>query len=247
MDRLTQHLLLILLGGVTLRVGLTDAYLAYVQPAFRIPLLLAAVVLLALGLLGAWRERPRPARAEADGIDEATADDGHAHHAPRVAWLLLAPVAVLVLVAPPALGSFTASRQAQPVAAPAEPPSLGIGADDPGKDYRTMELTNYRLWALADDTSALEDRRVRMIGFVTPRSGGGWYLTRIQISCCAADAVAYTVVVDGDQGNLAADQWVSVTGTHAPAQPHPEGGYPEAVIRPDTVIPIEPPANTYGG
>ena len=246
MDRLTQHLLLIVLGGFTLRVALTDAYLAYVQPAFRIPLLIAAVVLLVLGLVGAWRERPRPTNPPGPEPEEHHTGDDHGHHAPRVAWLLLLPVAVLVLVAPPALGAFTAARQAQPAAAPAEPPSPGIGPNDPGEDYRTMPLTNYRLWALSDDTSALEDRRVRLHGFVTPRIGGGWYLTRIQISCCAADAVAYTVGVDGDRGDLAADQWVLVTGTHAPAQPHPEGGYAEAVIRPDTIIPTDPPANTYG-
>ena len=72
-------------------------------------------------------------------------DHGHDHdhdhgHGPRVAWLLLAPVAVLLLVAPPALGSFTAARQNQQLVAEA-PVAAGPRADDPGEDRQTLPLT----------------------------------------------------------------------------------------------------------
>ncbi|SNR83386.1 TIGR03943 family putative permease subunit [Blastococcus mobilis] len=242
MDRLTQYLVLLLLGGVTLSVALGDAHLAYVQPGFRPLLLLASVVLLALGLIGVVRERSRP-------HSEAAAAGGHdhGHAAPRVAWLLLLPVAVVLLVAPPALGPFTADRQAQQVVVPEDHQALGIGANDPGEDHRTMTLLNYSLHALAADTRALHGRLVRLTGFVTPREGGGWYVSRIGINCCAADAVAFTVAVDGEQGDLVADQWVEVIGSWAPPRPHPRSGYPEAVITPRSVIPIEAPANTYQG
>jgi len=241
-DRLTQLAVLLLLGGVTLAVALGDAHLAYVQPGFRPLLLLAAAVLLLLGLIGVVRARSRP-----DVEAGAGGGHDHAHVAPRVAWLLLLPVAVLLLVAPPALGSFTAARQAQQVQAPVEPPVGGMGPNDPGEQHRTMALLDYSLHALAADTSALDGRIVRLTGFVTPREGGGWYVSRIGIKCCAADAVAFTVVVDAPQGDLAADQWVEVIGSWAPPQPHPSGGYPEAVITPRSVTPIEAPANTYQG
>jgi uncharacterized repeat protein (TIGR03943 family) len=240
-DRLTQYAVLLLLGGVTLAVALGDAHLAYVQPGFRPLLLLAAAVLLLLGLIGVVRARSRPdAEAGGGGHD-------HGHAAPHVAWLLLLPVAVVLLVAPPALGSFTAARQAQQIEVAPEPPVGGIGPDDPGEDHRTMTLFDYSLHALAGNTSALEDRLVRLTGFVTPRDGGGWYVSRIAISCCAADAVAFTVVVDAPQGDLVADQWVEVVGSWVPPQPHPSGGYPEAVVSPRTVTTIDAPASTYEG
>jgi uncharacterized repeat protein (TIGR03943 family) len=240
-DRLTAALVLLLLGGVTLRVALTDAHLAYVQGGFRPFLVAAAVVLLVLGVAGVVRERPGRARDDCS-------DDGHGHeheHGPRVAWLVLAPVAVLLLVAPPALGSFTAARQPQQVVA-AQPVAVGIGPDDPGRDFRTLPLSAYAIRALAEDTGALEGRRVRLTGFVTPREGGGWYVSRIAIQCCAADAVALTVVVEGPQGDLAADQWVEVVGTWAPPVTHPSRGWPEPVLAPDTVTPIDPPIDPYG-
>ncbi len=237
MDRLTSSLLLVLLGGVTLRVSLTDAHLAYVQGGFRPFLVAAAVVLLVLGVAGVVRARPGRSAPPAD-------DHDHGHGGPRVVWLLAAPVAVLLLVAPPALGSFTAGRQPQQVVAE-EPVAVGLGPDDPGQDHRTLPLSAYAIRALADDTSAFEGRQVRLTGFVTPREGGGWYVSRIQIQCCAADAVAFTVVVDGPQGGLAADRWVDVVGTWAPPVPHPTRGWPEPVISPVTVTPVDPPADTY--
>ncbi|MGY1814562.1 TIGR03943 family putative permease subunit [Blastococcus sp. SYSU D00820] len=237
---MTQHAVLLLLGAYVLQVGLTDAHLAYVQGGFRPFLLIAAVVLLAVGLLGIVRSWRR-SRARADEHD-------HGHGAPRVAWLLVLPALVLALVAPPALGSFTVARQTQ--AAPPEPESAPVaylGENDPGEDHRTLPLNNYRLRALAEDTSVLEGRLVRLTGFVSPRDGGGWYVSRIAISCCAADALGITVVVDGDRGDLPPDQWVEVIGRYAPPQPHPVAGYPEAVIEPVSVTRIDPPADTYEG
>ena len=247
MDRLTSSLLLVLLGGVTLRVALTDAHLAYVQGGFRPFLVAAAVVLLVLGVAGVVRARPGRAAPPADEhVDDDGHDHGHdhGHGVPRVVWLLVAPVAVLLLVAPPALGSFTAGRQPQQVVAE-EPVAVGLGPDDPGQEYKTLPLSAYAIRALADDTSAFEGRQVRLTGFVTPREGGGWYVSRIQIQCCAADAVAFTVVVDGPQGDLAADQWVDVVGTWAPPVPHPTRGWPEPVISPVALTPVDPPADTY--
>ncbi|SDP33186.1 TIGR03943 family protein [Klenkia soli] len=228
MNRLTQHLLLVLLGGVTLRVALGQGYLAYVQAGFRPLLVAAGAAVLAVGVLGVLRGRP--------GTTE--------HPGPRVAWLLVAPVAVLLVVAPGPLGAFTAQRQAAPVSAPATEVPLGIGADDPGADHRTMTLSGYAIRTQQTDTSPLEGRTIRLVGFLSPREGGGWYLARIRIACCAADATAVQVVLDGDVHGTA-DQWVEVVGRYAPSSPHPGLGYPEPTLTPDTVTPVPAPADGY--
>jgi uncharacterized repeat protein (TIGR03943 family) len=240
---MTQHAVLLLLGAYVLSVAVTDAHLAYVQGGFQPVLLLAAVVLLAvalLGLLRSWRRARRAVETHEPAVVE--------HHAPPASWLLLLPTAVLALVAPPALGAFTVSRQTQPAELPAETtPVADLGPNDPGRAHRTLGLQEYRVLALAADTSALEDRAVRLTGFVTPREGGGWYVSRVAIACCAADAVGVTVVVDDAQGDLTPDQWVEVIGTWAPPERHPSADYREAVIEPESVRRIHPPADTYEG
>lgn len=252
MERLTQHLLLVLLGGTTLRVALTDLHLAYVQAGFRPLLVFAGGILLLLGVTGAVRDWPRSLPDEDDepaGDEEATGHAHHGHGPPRIAWLLVLPVAVLLLVAPPALGAYTAERQSQAIVLPetAQSSALRLGPDDQGTDHRTMTLLDYALYALHDDTSALRGRSIRLQGFVLPRDDGGWSIARIRISCCAADAVPVTVVVDGDRGLLQADQWVEVIGTWGAPVPHPDGGYPEPVIVPRLVTPIDAPASPYEG
>jgi uncharacterized repeat protein (TIGR03943 family) len=251
-ERLTQNLLLVLLGGITLRVALTDAHLAYVQAGFRPLLVGAGAVLLLLGAVGAVRDWPLrlPDEDESDGDEGRHHDHGHdhaTHGPPRIAWLLVLPVAVLLLVAPPALGAYTAERQAQPVVVPqADPGSYWrLGPDDEGTDYRSMTLLEYSMYALGGGDEALRGRSVRLTGFVLPRGDGTWSIARIRISCCAADAVPVTVVVDGDRGNLRADQWVQIVGTWGPASTHPSGGYPEPVIVPREVRVIDAPTSPY--
>ncbi|MEI4271797.1 TIGR03943 family protein [Klenkia sp. LSe6-5] len=265
MSRTVQHLVLLLLGAVTLSVSLGQDYLSYVKGGYRPVLVVAGalVVLLALhGLLRGSSERvyhrlggllydsarsraPQPRRGGRDEHD-------HQHeHAPRVAWLLLAPVAVLLVVAPSALGAFTAARQAAP--APVAETALaqvatnvtGLGPDDEGRPYRTMALMAYAIWSRGNP-DAFEGRQVRLEGFLTPRAGGGWYVSRILISCCAADAIPVSVVLDGPATeDWQADQWVEVIGHWAPPQLHPTGGYPEAVITVDEVTPTDRPADSY--
>lgn len=110
MKRSLQVLLLLLAGAGLLHIALfSDLYLRYVQPALHIPLIASGVLLVLLGLIGAARDgfpfsRPEPEH-------HADADHGHDHSkGPRVAWLLYVPALSLLFFAPPALGSYTASR-----------------------------------------------------------------------------------------------------------------------------------------
>lgn len=78
---------------------------------------------------------------------------------------------------------------------------------------------------------------------MTPRQEGGWYLTRMTLVCCAADARATKIVVRGVAAPPA-DAWVSVTGRHAPsADADPEKAL--AVLTADSVTPVPAPAETY--
>lgn len=238
MERLIAHLLLVLLGGTVLQVSLSDAHLAYVQPGFRPLLVAGGAVLLVLGAVGLVVDRPRASPA-----GDAVAG-GH-QHVPWSSWLLVLPVAVLLLVAPPALGVFTVERQSQPLAAAGgdQAPAAAPAVDADG--VRALSVLEYGMWALADDPSYVSQGPVRLQGFVVPRDEDGWYLSRIRIGCCAADAVPISVVVEGPREDVGAGEWVEVEGVWAPPVAHPDAGYPEPVIRARSITPIEPPTSPY--
>ncbi|MGY1836238.1 hypothetical protein ACI79P_14110 [Blastococcus sp. SYSU DS0510] len=108
-----------------------------------------------------------------------------------------------------------------------------------------MSLLEYGVHALAEDAPALSGRTVRLHGFVLPRDGGGRYLARIRIGCCAADAVPVAVVLSGGPEDLAEGEWVEVVGRWAPPRENAGGGYPEPVVAARSVVRIEAPATPY--
>ncbi len=97
--------------------------------------------------------------------------------------------------------------------------------------------------ALWDTARPLTGRRVKLLGFATPKSGGGWYVTRLVISCCAADALAYKVEVRG-AGAPPSGSWVEVTGVWQP-DGQPTG--PDAVpaLTAAQVVPVPQPRDPY--
>lgn len=207
-SREVQSVVLLLLGGAVLRISLTDVHLRYVQEWMLPALVAAGLVLVLLGLAAAWYDglverRPRTADA---GV---AASHGHDHAGgPRVAWLLLTPVLAIFLVAPPALGSYAAERDSGGVT---DPGDTGYPPLPPGEPVETTIL-DYSTRAVWDEGRTLEGRTVRLTGFVSPREQGGWFLTRIALSCCAADGRAFKVeVVDGPDAPPV-DTWVEVTG-----------------------------------
>ncbi|MER6920628.1 TIGR03943 family protein, partial [Streptomyces spiralis] len=137
---------------------------------------------------------------------------GHDHGSvPRVAWLLLLPALSLLFYAPPALGAYTASREA-PRAVDRQSHFDPLPATSP----LPMTLTDFTRRVQQDREQAIRGRTVLLTGFVTPEKGRDtWYLTRIILSCCAADAQSVKVRIYGTPAP-AADTWVSVTGTWHP-------------------------------
>ncbi|MEV4180792.1 TIGR03943 family protein [Streptosporangium canum] len=220
---MTQNLVLIMLGCAVLRISaFSTTYLNYVKPGFRPFLIGAGAVLMILGVAGliqAWRPGKGSPDAEAHGHD-------HAHGGPRVAWLMCLPVFAIFMIAPPALGSFAAARSETP---PPRDQALTAFTPLSGDGPVDMPIGEFIGRAWDDDSRSLTGRAVRLTGFVVPsKKKGQWYVTRMQIACCAADAFPLKVAVKGIQAPPP-DTWVEVTGTWIPQT---FGKMPNGVVYP---------------
>jgi uncharacterized repeat protein (TIGR03943 family) len=212
--------LLVLVGGAVLRISVGDVYLRYVKESLRPWLLASGAILVLLGLLtllDVWRSsRAEAADAPAEAATDAQDHDhahGHDHAAPRAAWLLLLPVLAIFLVAPPALGAYSAERETAVVTAPAD--DSGVEPLPPG-DPVDLLLSDYASRAIWDDGRSLAGRTVALTGFVSAAPDGGWYLTRLSLSCCAADAIATKITVKDAPYAPPSNTWVTVTGEWIP-------------------------------
>jgi uncharacterized repeat protein (TIGR03943 family) len=210
-DRRSQAAVLFLVGAMALYLGASDAALAYVKAGLQPLLLTSGVVLVGLAVVAVLRDRHNR--------------DHHQPHGPRVAWLLALPPLALVLIAPPALGAFAASRQTlrpPPTSQSVTTDQATAGVDDalfpplvPPGDGAAVPLTLAEY--LARDYEAphtLAGVRIRLVGFATPQQPGrdGYMLTRFAINCCAADATAVKVAIHGDPVSRAPDTWLEVEG-----------------------------------
>ncbi|CAL9511240.1 hypothetical protein SUDANB145_03622 [Streptomyces sp. enrichment culture] len=265
MRRYGPAVLLALTGAAVLRISLfSELYLRYVQEGLRPYLILSGAVLVLLAAVSVCARRPRGEAPDDDGHGPAHDDDGPAHddghaHAhdddghghshshgaagPRVAWLLTLPALALLLFPPPALGTYSAEREA------AQRAAQGVGTFPalPSADPVELTLAEFSSRAIYDSGRSLKGRTVRLTGFVTRDDDGTWYVTRLLVTCCAADATTSKVEVRGDAAADAPDDgaWVTVTGTW-----HPEGtlGSEEAwppVVDAAQVRRVTQPANPY--
>ncbi|MEU9875205.1 TIGR03943 family putative permease subunit [Streptomyces phaeochromogenes] len=138
----------------------------------------------------------------------------HAHHEPRISWLLVLPLLALILVAPPALGSYSAMRtgtalQKQP---------WGF-ADLPAGDTIRLNLVDYAGRAAYDHGRSLDHRHIKIAGLLALDRDGTPYLVRMALSCCAADAQPVKIGLTGRiPPVLRPDSWLEVTGTYTAKQ-----------------------------
>lgn len=234
--------ILLALGALSVRLGVTDAHLAYIRPAMGPVLAAAGAVLAALG--GAVLLRPEgPRRAAAGGgLHGAHGDAGSS----RVAWLLVAPILAIALVVPRPLGAFAARRAAASLSRPTRAdygplpkPAVPGGPID-------LTVKEFVGRARADRGRFLQGAPVRLIGFVTPDSrGGGFLLTRFVVTCCAADARPIRVAVRGVSPPWpAADTWLAVTGQWRPEVWTAEDQHPP-VLDATVTAPVAAPASPY--
>ncbi|WP_250401557.1 TIGR03943 family putative permease subunit [Streptomyces cellostaticus] len=201
MNRQSQAAVLFLLGVALLHAGTTDLYLRYVKAGLQPLLLASGSVLIVAALATAWYERRR--------AKEMRAPKGPAHPEPGVSWLLVLPLLALMLVAPPALGSYDATRTGTALQEPLAYPSL------PATDPLRLSVVDYAGRAAYDHGRTLSGRRVQITGFVALDRAGTPYLVRMALNCCAADAQPVKIGLIGDTPPvLQPDTWLTVTGTY---------------------------------
>jgi uncharacterized repeat protein (TIGR03943 family) len=222
-NRRAQAIVLLLVGGAVLRTSLSDLYLRYVKQGLRPFLIAAGILLVVTAVTTLWYELRRPDEAEHEGhgvegpglggYEQQDFDGGHGHsHQPRVAWMLLLPVLALLLIAPPALGSYAANQSGTALGEPTSD-FAALPAGDPVQ----ISLLDYASRAVFDDGRTLAERRIQLSGFVTAGENGELYLARMILSCCAADARPIKVGLTGDvPAGLMPDTWLRVVGTYTP-------------------------------
>jgi uncharacterized repeat protein (TIGR03943 family) len=225
----------LLVGALLVRLYAGGAYARYVRVGMGPWLLVAGILLALLGLAGVVRALLRPQGTST--VEDDGHDHGHHDHGERVGWLLLAPVVALLMVAPPALGSFGVDR------------STAVSVSSGGRTFAAlpagatvpMTLLEFDERAADHDGASFGTAQVRLTGFVADAGdGSGFRLARYQIACCAADAVAAIARVVGVTGDPPArDSWVVATGTYR----HSSGAVPELVV--SSLTSILPPVDPY--
>lgn len=205
MSRETENALLLLVGVSTALITVSGAYTRYVKPGLLPYLAATAVLLIALALAAIVRDI-RHGRPQDD------TDHTHDHrHSPRVAWLLLIPIALLAFVVPPPI---------RPQAATVTEVSTDVlrRPFPPLPDGRAPEiaLPDILIRVAQDSAGTLDNRTVTVSGF-TMRDGDRTDLARVVIVCCAADAQLARIRLSGPAATSLAgypeNTWIKVEGT----------------------------------
>lgn len=218
----------LLIGAVLLRLTFTGTYSRYVRVGMGPWLAVAGLAVFLLGLATLLRSLRHASAAGADA---------HDHGADRVGWLLLAPIAALLLIAPPTLGSYGVGRGAMVDVRAGAPVFDGLRANG---EPVPMTLLEFGQRAFEHAGASLAGATVSLTGFVAAPGAGGFELARYQIACCAADATPVVVRVTGVFGDVPGpDQWVRVTGRFGSV----DGNIPELVAT--SVVEIATPDDPY--
>jgi uncharacterized repeat protein (TIGR03943 family) len=181
----------------------------------------------------------RDALGHRDGAagDHGIHGDHGGHGQARSAWLLVVPVLVVALVAPPALGADTVARAGPGNAVELDPtlPPLPPGATV------ALPVAEFVQRAVGDAGGTLDGREVELTGFVV-RRGAAVELARLTIVCCAADARVHRVRLDGltDAASTTSDTWLRVCGTLVPGSATAVGSVPALTVHRAEVVPAPP-------
>ena len=150
---------------------------------------------------------------------------------------------VLLAVAPPALGSFSAARSGTALGAAQTSDLPALPEGDPVR----LSVLDYASRAVFDHGRSLVHRQVTLSGFLLPGEGGTWYLTRMVITCCAADAQPIKVGLTGAlPAGLKANDWWQVTGVYTErVDKDPVNGEAIPYLTAGSASPIPAPAQQY--
>jgi uncharacterized repeat protein (TIGR03943 family) len=172
-------------------------------------------------------------------VEDDHADHGDHEHSSRSTWLLLLPVLAVFLISPPALGGDVAGSTAS---ANQTQRTRNLLGDLPSGDVIPLSMTEFITRTAWDESGTLDNRRVKLTGFLT-RAEGTTYVARIAISCCAADARPLKVKLAGDVPSLPDEQWVEVTGQVVPKSANEKNSWvPSFTVESFTPVaqPVEP-------
>lgn len=237
MNRNAQAVVLTALGAVALRVGATEEHAQYVNSWMQWPLVVSGALMVLLAFTRVF-ERPEAAADGPDGERDEHGDGGH--HATPAVWALLLPVTVAFVVQPPALGAYVADRRVNEVGAS----SYEEAAVAPFPEGRTNDVLVSEFVTLAATYGeVLEGNEFRLVGFVT-RDDDEWFVTRLSISCCAADAAAFRVQVEGVEPP-ADEQWVEVVGTWVAGTGDGVDPAEAPAVEATSVVPVDTPKRQY--
>ncbi|KQU56978.1 hypothetical protein ASG84_18310 [Rhodococcus sp. Leaf278] len=244
MKREVQNLLLLLLGGAMVKISVDGSFVRYVKPSLHPFLLTAGVLIVVLAVASIVADIRR------GGPDDG---DGHDHDA-RPYWLLLVPVAVILFIAPPALGVSAVGDRSVTSAADQQKTAFPPLPSEPAPEVPLLDVVQR---AVRDSERSLDGREIRVTGFTvatanggSPRTDGttrGLDLARILIICCAADARSIRIHLDA--GSDALDDipdgtWVQIQGVVDAATATEDTAFTPTMTV-STVERIEAPANTY--
>ncbi|MBF6061021.1 TIGR03943 family protein [Nocardia terpenica] len=249
MNRVAQNFVLLLIGGAVLKIAVDGTFLRYVKPGLQPYLIASGVVLLALTLVAIGRDIRR-------GWAAADSD----HHPGRPQWLLLAPIAALLIIVPPALGATSVQSGTTARASVAKPATAGDDGtfafpplpEGPAPTIRMYDLLDR---AAYDSSGELDHRAVTVVGFIvhtdndgSPRTDGtrsGVDLARVVITCCVADAQTMRIHLSALADPPPDDTWVSVSGKVEPGSARPDTEMtPTLDVTEMHVVPT--PARVYG-
>jgi uncharacterized repeat protein (TIGR03943 family) len=249
MNRPAQAVVMLLLGGAVVKASVSGMFLRYVKHGLRPVLIAAGVLLILTAVMTLWYDLRARTAGHDDGHDaghDGGPDDGHghAHREPRVGWLLLLPALGLLLIAPPALGSFAAGKTGSVLTvqnAASDYPALPAGDPVP------LPLLDYASRAVFDQGRSLTGRTLRLTGFVTPGPDGQPALARIIVSCCAADGRPIKIALSGNAPHgVAANTWLTVVGTYTPkTSKDPINGAPVPYLNVSTWQEVPVPEQQY--
>jgi putative membrane protein len=127
---------------------------------------------------------------------------------------LLVPIVAVIAVPSAELGALAASRKAP--GAGATSALLAPSAAQQGRPPSFIDVHYANESAeYARSLGIGEGSELDLLGFVSEPSNdaGTFILTRFYVSCCAADAIPYSVKVTGDGTDYAGDVWLRVRGS----------------------------------
>ncbi|WP_415975601.1 TIGR03943 family putative permease subunit [Rhodococcus sp. 077-4] len=244
MKREVQNLLLVLLGGSMVKISLDGSFVRYVKPSLHPYLLAAGVLIVALAAASIVADIRRGGAGEGDG---------HAHDS-RPYWLLLIPVAVILFIAPPALGVSAVGDRPVTAVSAEQKTAFPTLPDEPVPEVPLLDVVQR---AVRDSEGSLDGREISVTGFAvatahggSPRADGstsGLDLARVLIICCAADARSIRIHLDA--GSAALDEipdgtWLRISGTVDSATATEKTAFTPTMTV-SSVERIEAPANTY--